>query len=81
MVYLELTGRNDWSSTLPENNRSFFYPSATLSFIVTELGALKNQDILSFAKVRGGVAKVGNDTGQYELLNYVSINSTFMDGA
>jgi len=80
MVYLELTGRNDWSSTLPENNRSFFYPSATISFIVTELDALKNQDILSFAKVRGGVAKVGNDTGPYELLNYVSINSTFMDG-
>ncbi|HOW21503.1 MAG TPA: SusC/RagA family TonB-linked outer membrane protein [Tenuifilaceae bacterium] len=80
MVYLELTGRNDWSSTLPENNRSFFYPSATISFIVTELDALKNQDILSFAKVRGGVAQVGNDTGPYELLNYVTINSTFMDG-
>jgi len=79
LVFLELTGRNDWSSTLPDNQRSFFYPSATVSFILTELEALKNQSIVSFAKVRGGIAQVGNDTGPFELLDYVTINSTFMD--
>ncbi len=79
MVYLELTGRNDWSSTLPANNRSYFYPSATVSFILTELEPLKDQSIISFAKLRGGIAQVGNDTGPYELMNYVSINPTFMD--
>ncbi len=79
MLFLELTFRNDWSSTLPSNNRSYPYPSATLSFILTELEGLKSQDILSFAKVRGGAAKVGNDTSPYSLLDYLSINSTFMD--
>ncbi len=79
IAFLELTGRNDWSSTLPEGNRSYFYPSATLSYILTELEGLKNNRVLSFAKLRGGIAQVGNDTGPYELLNYVTVNSTFMD--
>lgn len=79
MAFLELTGRNDWSSTLPESNRSFFYPSATFSFLFSELDGLKNNHLLSFAKLRAGIAQVGNDTGAYELLNYVSINATFMD--
>ncbi len=80
-AYLELTGRNDWASTLPAGNRSYFYPSVTLSLILTELDALKNQNILSFAKIRGGVAKVGNDTSPYDLLNYVIITPTFMDAS
>ena len=78
-VFLEFTARNDWASTLPANSRSYFYPSATVSVILTELDALKNQDIVSFAKLRGGIAQVGNDTGPFELLNYVTINPTFMD--
>ena len=79
MAFLELTARNDWSSTLPEGNRSYFYPSATVSFIFTELSGLQDNNILSFAKVRANIAQVGNDTSPYELLNYVSINPTFMD--
>ena len=78
-IFLELTGRNDWSSTLPEGNRSYFYPSATLSFVLSELGGLKGNSVLSFAKLRGGVAQVGNDTGPYDLLNYVSLNTSFTD--
>ncbi len=78
-IFLELTGRNDWASTLPEGNRSYFYPSATLSFVLSELDGLKGNSILSFAKLRGGVAQVGNDTGPYDLLNYVSLNTSFTD--
>ncbi len=79
MIFIELTGRNDWSSTLPEGHRSYFYPSATLSFVVTELEGLKRNNILSFAKLRGGVAQVGNDTSPYDLLNYVTLNTSFTD--
>jgi TonB-linked SusC/RagA family outer membrane protein len=79
MAFLELTARNDWSSTLPAANRSYFYPSATLSFILTQLSGLQDNDFLSFAKVRANIAQVGNDTGPYELVNYVAINPTFMD--
>ncbi len=79
MVFLEFTARNDWSSTLPADNRSYFYPSATVSFLLSELDFMKSQEIISFAKLRGGIAQVGNDTGPYELLDYVSINPTFMD--
>ncbi len=78
-IFLELTGRNDWSSTLPQKHRSYFYPSATLSFVLSELGGLKDNNVLSFAKLRGGVAQVGNDTGPYDLLNYVSLNTSFTD--
>ncbi len=59
-LFLNGTGRNDWSSTLPKDNRSYFYPSASLSLIFTE--ALKmNSDILTFGKIRGGFASVGRD--------------------
>ena len=50
-LFLELTGRNDWSSSLPSNNNSYFYPSANLSLIVTDLLNLKSK-LLSYAKAR-----------------------------
>ncbi|GAA3602633.1 SusC/RagA family TonB-linked outer membrane protein [Flavivirga amylovorans] len=66
-LFLNGTGRNDWSSTLPLDNRSYFYPSASLSLIVTE--ALKlDSNTLTFAKLRGGWASVGNDAAA-EFLN------------
>lgn len=66
-LFLNGTGRNDWSSSLPIDNRSYFYSSASLSLIVTE--ALKlNSDVLTFAKLRGGWASVGNDADA-EFLN------------
>jgi TonB-linked SusC/RagA family outer membrane protein len=67
MVYIDLTGRNDKSSTLPEGNNSYFYPSATASFIVSELPALKSSKTLSFLKVRLNYAQVGNDAPAYSL--------------
>ena len=66
MLFLTLTGRNDWSSTLPAANRSFFYPSTSVSWIFTELAALKNKSsILSFGKFRGSWAQVGHDAPLY----------------
>ena len=79
ILYLELTERNDWSSTLPASHRSYPYGSATLSFVATELEALRENSVLSFAKVRGGVAQVGNDTDPYMLLDYLTMTGTFMD--
>lgn len=64
MLYLTLTARNDWSSTLPKNNRSFFYPGITTSWIFSEL--LKEQaPWLSFGKVRVAWGKTGNDADVY----------------
>ncbi len=64
MLYLDLTARNDWSSTLPSNAWSYFYPSITGSFVFSEL---LNSNILSFGKVRIGWAQVGKDTNPYEI--------------
>ena len=65
-LFLELTGRNDWSSALPIDNNSYFYPSASLSFIATE--ALKwKKNWLSFLKLRAAIAKTATDTDPYQL--------------
>ncbi len=65
-LFLDLTLRNDWSSTLPKNSYSFLYPSASLSWLFTETFGLSNSP-LSFGKIRGSWAKVGSDTGPYAL--------------
>ena len=63
---VDLTGRNDWSSTLPKGNNAFFYPSIGVAFIFTD--ALKVQsDVLSYGKLRGSWSRVGNDTDPYQL--------------
>lgn len=64
-LYLDITARNDWSSTLPANNNSYFYPSFTLSGLIHEVVDLPKA--ISFWKLRGGLARVGNDTGPYNL--------------
>jgi len=67
-IFLDLTGRNDWSSTLPAANNSFFYPSVSTSFVLNELMALPQS--FSFAKVRFSWAQVGNDTRPYQTERY-----------
>jgi TonB-linked SusC/RagA family outer membrane protein len=62
-LYLTLTGRNDWTSTLPKENRSFFYPSASLSYVFSQNFALP--DWMTFGKVRASVAKIGKDALPY----------------
>jgi len=57
-LYLNVTGRNDIISTMPRDNRSFWYPSASLSWLFTELEALKN-NVVTYGKLRASVAQVG----------------------
>ena len=65
-VFLTVTARNDWSSTLPIENRSYFYPSVSGAIAITEL--FKDlPDWLTWAKVRGSWARVGKDTSPYDL--------------
>ena len=59
LIFLNTTGRYDIVSTMPTNNRSFFYPSVSFSFVASELGAVKNIDWISFAKLRLSYAEVG----------------------
>ncbi|MGK6350375.1 SusC/RagA family TonB-linked outer membrane protein [Parapedobacter sp. DT-150] len=69
MAYLSVTGRNDWSSTLPIQNRSFFYPSFSGSFVFSEL--IQPNDILSFGKLRASWARVGKDAPAYQTNTYL----------
>lgn len=71
MVYFDLTARNDWSSTLPAENRSYFYPSASLSLMLSSMVDMGSK--VNLLKVRGGYAQVGNDTSPY------SLNATYYD--
>ncbi len=66
IVYVDATARNDWSSTLPSDNNSYFYPSVGASFIFSEL--IPENSILTFGKVRASYAQVGNDTDPYNIL-------------
>lgn len=68
-LFLDVTGRNDWSSTLPAENNSYFYPSASASFVFTDAFQM-NSGILSFGKLRAGIAQVGNDTDPFVLQTY-----------
>ncbi len=69
-LFLSLTGRNDWVSVLAPENRSFFYPSATLSFVASDaIEAIKDIKEIDFIKLRGGWSKVGQvNIGAYSLV-------------
>jgi TonB-linked SusC/RagA family outer membrane protein len=73
-LFLTLTGRADQSSTLPRNNSTFFYPSASASFILNEALHL-NSNVLSYAKIKGAAAEVGKDTDPYNLVTTYSVAS------
>lgn len=78
-VYIHATGRNDWTSLLSPSNRSFFYPSVDASVVLTELiPSLKNSQALSYAKLRGGVARVGQvNVVPYQLQNVFNAGTGF----
>ncbi|KKB46053.1 SusC/RagA family TonB-linked outer membrane protein [Parabacteroides gordonii] len=63
-LYLTVTGRNDYVSTMPRGSRSFFYPSVSLGWEFTKLPFLENNSILNYGKLRGSFAQVGQ-AGQY----------------
>ncbi|GJM31617.1 MAG: SusC/RagA family TonB-linked outer membrane protein [Saprospiraceae bacterium] len=70
IVYLNLTGRNDWSSTLPKQNNSFFYPTVSFGLEFTELFGLTDHKFLSYGKLRASYGQVGNDASIYLTENY-----------
>ena len=69
-LYLDITLRNDWSSTLPSNNNSYFYPSVSFSSLIDQI--IKMPDWVNQAKLRLGIAQVGNDTDPYQIKNTYS---------
>lgn len=71
-AFLDVTARNDWSSTLPSSNWSYFYPSASLSGILSDIFELPKE---YFLKVRGSIAQVGNDTSPYSLYNVYTLDA------
>ncbi|TAE18837.1 MAG: SusC/RagA family TonB-linked outer membrane protein [Bacteroidetes bacterium] len=81
-LFLDVSGRNDRSSTFTKGNNSYFYPSASLSFVVTDaISALKDNPILSFAKIRTNLARVGRVAPAYSTNTYFySTGTTVSDG-
>ncbi len=78
MLFLNLTARNDWSSTLPVQNRSFFYPSASLSFVFSELFKGEEMSWLNLGKLRASWAQVGKDAaGPYRIGEYFNAIPNF----
>lgn len=73
-IFVDVTGRNDWSSTLPKQNRSFFYPSVSTSFILSDIFNLKSTH-LNLWKLRASWAKVGIDSDPYLLDNYYTASN------
>jgi TonB-linked SusC/RagA family outer membrane protein len=82
MLYLDLTARNDVSSTLPRGNNSYFYPSISGSFVFSELMHLskKAEKFFSFGKLRASWAEVGNDADPYQLGKTFYIDTTNIYG-
>ena len=75
-AFLNVTGRNDWSSTLPKDNNSYFYPSLTASVLLTEALGLKS-NALNYLKLRGGWSQVGSDADPYQLATVFTSETAF----
>ncbi|MFM2206237.1 MAG: hypothetical protein RL213_212 [Bacteroidota bacterium] len=76
-LFVELTGRNDWSSTLPANANSYFYPGVSASWVASDALPIKN-NWFSYCKVRGGAAQTATDTDPYQTEFYY--NTTLYGG-
>ncbi|NJC26031.1 SusC/RagA family TonB-linked outer membrane protein [Neolewinella antarctica] len=77
-VYLSITGRNDWTSTLPKDSRSFFYPSVSLGVVLSDLTELP--EALSFVKFRASYAGIGKDTEPYRTNTIYATNNPINEG-
>lgn len=77
MAFLTVRGRNDWSSTLPVQNNSYFYPAADLSFMLSELPFLKeHSDTWNYLKLRGSIAQVGKDAPPLSIQPALALQTT-----
>jgi TonB-linked SusC/RagA family outer membrane protein len=77
IVYVDLTGRNDWSSALPSDNNSYFYYGLSGSLVFTEFDFFANQNILTFGKLRASVAQVGNDLEPFRVFQTFNSGTPF----
>jgi len=78
---VEVTGRNDWSSTLPKDNASYFYPSVSTSLILSDLfPSIQDHTPISYLKLRGSWAQVGSDASAYQLQTTFSGSSSKFSG-
>jgi TonB-linked SusC/RagA family outer membrane protein len=75
-AFVNITARNDRSSTLPVQNMSYYYPSVNASFVLTEAFHLQSH-LLNYARIRGGWSKVGADAEPYQLVNTYTFNAPF----
>lgn len=80
LLHLGITGRKDWSSTLPVKNRTFFYPSVNLAFEFTELDLFKDIKPLSFGKLRISYAEVGKDAPPYYVTSRLEARTSYGGG-
>jgi len=80
MLYLSATGRNDWSTTLPQGKNSFFYPSIGAGWIFTQLQGLKDNKVLPYGKVRISYAVTAKDASPYSTLTPNYIAPSIYDG-
>ncbi|MBB3701058.1 outer membrane receptor protein involved in Fe transport [Flammeovirga yaeyamensis] len=78
-LFVDFTARNDWSSTLPKENNSYFYPSVTVSAVLSDMLQI-DSPVLSMLKVRGGWAQVGSDTNPYSLRQTFGFRDTPWNG-
>ena len=75
-LFLDVTARNDWSSTMSKDNRSYFYPSVSLSGVISDMLPKIGGNMpewFTFAKVRASYAEVGNDLDPYQLYNNYTV--------
>ena len=75
-LFLEYSARNDWSSTLPADNNSFFYQGVGMSAIISDLLGMEDNDYMNYFKLRGGIGTTGKDAGLYLLESYFIGNPT-----
>ena len=75
-AFLNITGRNDWSSTLPVDNNSYFYPSGTASVLLSEAFGWRSKAV-NYLKIRGGWSQVGADANPYQLATVFTSETAF----
>ncbi|WKX74619.1 TonB-dependent receptor domain-containing protein [Zobellia laminariae] len=74
-VFIDLTARNDWSSTLPDDNNSYFYPSASLAWVFSEI--IPDTSWFNYGKLRANWAEVGNDADPYKVISTLTLDTPF----
>ena len=82
-AFLDVTGRNDWSSTLSKDNQSFFYPSVSASWVISDMINNRGKGMpewFTYAKARVSYAQVGNDLDAYQLYNVYGVGSVYQTG-